>query len=86
MVCKGCGAYLPKGAKRCSICGWKIPASRGDKRRKSQGTGLILALVTVVVLLVAVIAAVATRSRSVPDYSRVLDRYFTSLEQRDAQA
>ena len=21
MVCKGCGAYLPKGARRCSICG-----------------------------------------------------------------
>lgn len=45
IVCKGCGAELPKGVKKCPQCGKKIKSP----------TGIIILAVVIVLILIAVI-------------------------------
>ena len=85
MVCKGCGAYLPKGARRCSICGRPVSGSN-RRRRRGPGVWTIVAIATLAVLLVALAGWYVSRARAKPEYAQVLDRYFTALEKRDAEA
>ena len=83
MVCRDCGAYLPRGAKRCPECGRPVP-----RRRRERGgrTALILAAVTLAALLLAVGISLLSRKPGVPAYAGVLERYFNALENRDAAA
>ena len=84
MVCRECGAYLPRGAKRFPECGYRVPVRR--RRRRGPGVALALAVATVFVLMAAILVSTLSRSGGAPAYASVLDRYFTALEKRDAQA
>lgn len=86
MVCKNCGARLPKGARRCPRCGRRAAPARG-RAGAFPRLGLALAAGTIVILVAAICAALFSGDgKRAPEYAQVLDRYFAALEKRDAEA
>lgn len=95
MVCKECGARVPRDARRCPRCGARVSGARrrGQRRRASRLprlSWLWLAIALAAVVLIGAAVGIALNARrgggETPEYAQVLDRYFTALEKRDAEA